>query len=110
MRVGEAVIDPLRLGAEFVAPRQGQPALRLRVDVVRIHRAASQYRKINVTTASRRKPALHNNRHSWGRAERGSPEPTQHEHRPLEYGFRARRYAAPRNDDMLCLFVQSRSN
>src|SRR5947207_1327563 len=75
MRVGEAVIDPLRLGVEFVAPRQGQPALRLRVDVVRIHRAASLYRKINVTTASRRKPALHNHRHSGGRAERGSPEP-----------------------------------
>ena len=30
------------------------------------------------------------------------------EHRPLEHGFRARRYAASRNDDLTGYLVQSR--
>jgi hypothetical protein len=32
-------------------------------------------------------------------------QPGTHEHRPLEYGFRACRCAAPRNDDGLCRFL-----
>lgn len=45
--------------------------------------------------------AVHKNRSFRGAAK--GREPGTHEHRPLEYGFRVRRFASPRNDD----FVQS---
>src|ERR1051326_6733220 len=50
-----------------------------------------------VSCAARAGRTLSNNRHSGiGRRSR----PGIHEHKPLEYGFRARRCAAPRNDKL----------
>jgi len=50
LRVGEAVVDPLPLGIELVAPRQGQPALRLRIDILRVGSTAHSAAALSSTS------------------------------------------------------------
>src|SRR5258708_36089788 len=48
--VGEAVIDRLRLGIQFLASRQSQPALRLRIDIRRVGSPAHSAAAVSSTS------------------------------------------------------------